>query len=141
MQNKTEYGCALVVNTEDIHPEIVSQMTGINSTFVTIKGCPRIHRRTGIEIAGTSNIENNWILDSGKYYQTEWELEQAIVKIIDMINLYDSFHNVFLRFKNSKLLCYAYVQHYNISFILSPKLIESVLKLNIPIEFDLYSLE
>lgn len=141
METKSEYGCVLRINTGEIHPNIVTEMTGVESTMLQIKGTPRIDKKTKQEITGTSYVENMWMFDPNKCYGSEWDIENAIQKVLDIISLYDGFNKVFSKFEESILLCYAYVYHYNISFILSPQIIGKLQNIGIPIEFDLYSME
>ena len=141
MENKSEYGCVLIINTEEQHPEIVTKMTGVKSTSLEVRGEPRIDKKTGKERNGTQGIANLWKLDTGSIYGSEWESEKAIRKLLDIIDSNTDFKTVFMTFKESFLRCYAYVYHYNITFELSPIVFYDLYKIGLPIEFDLYSFD
>jgi len=141
MDNNPKYGCVLIINTEDQHPEIVTTITGVRATSMEIKGQPRIDKKTGKERIGTQSRANLWNLDSGYFYGSEWDLEKSISKLLNIISSNPEFETVFSMFKKECFIrCYAYVEHYNIAFGLSSQVLYDMYKVNIPIEFDLYSL-
>ena len=135
---ETKYGCILIINTEEEHPEIVTTMTGVESTLLHVKGKTRINKKTGKELIGTQYIQNLWTLDEFAF-GSEWGLENAIHKIVNVINSNSEFKTVFSTFKESFLRCYVYIEDYHLAFGLSPEIFHDLHKIGIPIEFDLYS--
>ena len=135
---ETKYGCILIINTGEEHPEIVTIMTGIKATLLHVKGKPRINKKTGKELAGTQDIQNLWTLDEFAFGSV-WDLENTIRRILNLICSHSEFKTVFSRFKESYLRCYVYVEDYNIAFGLSSEIFHDLHEIGIPIEFDLYS--
>ena len=140
-KSKSECGCVLIIYTEEQHPEIVTIMTGVKATSLEVKGKPRIDKKTGKERIGTQGIANVWTLDPGRIYDSEWYLENAIREILDTICSNVGFKTVFMKFKESFLRCYAYVENYHLAFGFSPEIFHDLHKIGIPIEFDLYSFD
>ena len=141
MDNKSKCGCVLIINTEEQHPEIVTKVTGVEATSLTVKGKPRINEKTGKYRPATQHVRNAWEWDPGHVYGSEWQIEDAICKTLDMIHSHPSFKTVFSTFKECFIRGYAYIYDYNIVFGFSTETLHKLTEVGIPIEFDLYSFD
>ncbi len=134
MEKKLEYGCLLKIYTEEEDPQIVNDLSGIKGELRK-KGLPKINPKTGIEMS-TVYIENIWAFDL-KCTDNILDLEKPLNTILDIIKK-NNFTKIFSVYKYN-LICYAYVEDYNIYFTFSPKIFKLLDELGIEILFDLYS--
>lgn len=136
---ENECGCVLIINTEEQHPEVVTKMTGVKATKLFVKGEPHIDKKTGKERSGTQYLRNIWEWDPGRLYGSEWQIEDATCKILDMVQSNPGFKTVFETFKKCFFRGYAYVYDFHIVVGFSPETLHKLHEVGIPFEFDLYS--
>jgi len=136
-----EFGCDLFINTGEFHPDIVTELTTVASTTTIIKGSPYLTPQGKI-IPNKVFEENLWIFKSKRFKEsTGFHLNEAISFVIEQIEKNEKgFINVFEKFEQKHLNCYAYFYEYNPYFRFDRLLQKRLQQFSIDIEFDLYFL-
>ena len=140
--NKNKFKFQLVIPTQDEHPEIVTQMTGVNPTGLTVKGAPYVRPRDKKTIKGVFEKHNTWfyysdykLLEDGEY------LDTVISDLLDFLDLNkEQFRAVFSKYEDSYIVCCGYYYDFHFYYTLSPELTKRLNDYNILLEFDYYYL-
>jgi hypothetical protein len=136
-----EFGCTLVIETGEEHPDVVTSMVDIQPSELVVKGSQKL-TKSGKAIVDSFNDRNLWILKMDKQYGNfDTHLNSAIELMIDTLDSNeDAFLNVLSKYGQNHLSCYAYFYDYNPYFSLKKTLSKRLSKYSIDIEFDIYYL-
>jgi hypothetical protein len=142
-ETNAEYGCVLQIFTKDDHPNIVTEITGIEASHFRVKGMPKINRKTGNTIGNYTYRENVWFLElshEGDTWDFSEGLDPALNKILQIIlSNEEKFRAVFNKYEYYRIMCYGYIYDFHIVFKLQEETLKKMGLLEIPIEFDFYS--
>ncbi|EHQ30788.1 DUF4279 domain-containing protein [Mucilaginibacter paludis] len=142
LNRNDEYGCSLLIETDEDHPAIITNLLQVEPSELIVKGSQKYNKNTGEVIAGKFNNRNLWILNVEKQVGSdEVHLNKPIEIMLDLLDKHQSsFLEVLDKYPKNHLLCYAYFYDYNPYFVLSKQLICRLSKYSIGIEFDTYYL-
>ncbi len=134
---KAEYGCSLWIDTENEHPNIITELTGIEATSIEVKG-EFIVRKNGMKKPLKQNL---WGLEPSKRFaEDEYELPDCVNDIIDILDTKENeFRAVFNRFNNYKLMIYCNAYTRWIQFRIEPKILSQMAKYQLAIDFSIWS--
>ena len=139
--NISEFGCNLIINTNEDNPDIVRTMLPIPPTSLIVKGEQKTNSK-GILIPDTFQKYNLWIYKEPKLFSEPLlYLNNSIEKVVNLIEESEKeFLDVIKKFQNTYLLCYAYYYSENEYFKLDKSLIIKLSYYNLSLEFDIYCL-
>ena len=137
-----EFGCNLIIDTDNEDPKIVSKITGVEFSEILIKGDPFVNSK-GQKIPQKLNDQNLWILKVARVQETDGKyLNASLEHIFSLLELNrEQFEIVFSRFPKRHILCYGYYYDFHQYFILSKDLISLMNSFSIDVEFDFYFLK
>jgi hypothetical protein len=141
-KKQDEYGCVLIIDTGLEAPDLISDIISFDQSETTVKGTPRVNKKTGKIIKGLYHDTNLWMFRIIKKQQgTSIHLNVVIEELLNMMDQKkDTFKTIFRKFKNRHIKVYAYFNDYNPYFKLDRDLIKRLSNYNIDLEFDLYFL-
>lgn len=137
-----EFGCNLFIETNEEHPNVITNLLGIEASECVVKGSPRVNKKTNEIIPGNYNQRNLWVYKinipeagAGLY------LNSALEMMVDFLDTNkDIFLKIFNKYEKRHLLCYAYYYDFNPYFAFNKELIKRLCEYSIDIEFDTYYL-
>lgn len=139
---KDEYGCTLVIDTLDDHPQVITDQLGLQASEIIVKGSSWLSPISKRVIEGKFNESNLWI------YEVERELSslgiylnnplEKMLKIMDTNK--ELFVSILKKYPKNHVLCYAYFYDANPYFKLNTAVISRLNAYGIDVEFDLYCL-
>jgi len=139
--NVLKFGCNLYIYTKEQHPEIITTLTGINSTRLIVKGQPKINPISKKPIQGTVNKVNLWVYEFPNVKGvSEWHIEDAIRLVFQLLEKKNEFKNILEVYDESYLLVYLYTQDYHVAYNLPKDILEKLHYFGLRIEFDIYYL-
>lgn len=140
-KKQNEFGCTLIIDTEEERPNIVTELTGIQSSEYLIKGNNKVRPRKKEIIGDKFNQYNLWMLKINRAQMVEGYLNSSIELMLDLLdNKREEVLGVLKRFPKNHLVCYGYFYELNPYFVFDKKLIGRLNYYNIDIEFDVYCL-
>ncbi len=139
---KDDYGCRLIINTGDDHPDIITATTGIISTSIVVKGSSILRPVTKEIVEGKYYDYNLCVYDIGKKHVDEgYYLNAVLEEMLDSVDRKKiNFVDLLRKYPLNHILCYAYFYDFHSYFILDKNLSQRLSRYNIDIEFDLYYL-
>jgi len=138
-KKQNEFGCTLIIDTEDENPRIVTELTGILSSECTIKGESKVKFKSKDIIPDQFNLYNLWILKVDNRQFPKGYLNSTIELMLDLLDdKKDEMLGVLKRFPKSHLSCHGYFYEVNPYFLFDKKLIERLNYYHIDVEFDIY---
>lgn len=135
-----KYGCRLYIDTGNEHPNIITELTGIEPTSIEVKG-DFIVTKKGIKKSLKQNLWNLEPTIKESDNDNIWDLCNSI---IDITNILDSkeaeFIDIFRQFKNCGLMFYADMYNFWIQFRAQPDILAKMAKYRLYIDFSILSL-
>ncbi|WP_343531977.1 DUF4279 domain-containing protein [Pedobacter sp.] len=141
IEKQNEFGCTLIIDTEEENPRIVTDLTGILSSECLIKGENKVKFKSKDAIPGQFNLYNLWILKVDNRQFPKGYLNSSIELMLDLLDdKKDEMLGVLKRFPKNHLVCHGYFYEVNPYFLFDKKLIERLNYYHIDVEFDIYCL-
>lgn len=139
MKEKTTYGCRMWVDTGDEHPDIFTQLTGIQPTSLKVKG-ELEQLKNGRTRVMTQNL---WKFNPPeRTADDEWDLCECIVDVTDILDEKEVEVRAALRkFDNKGLMLYCNMYHYWIQFRAQPEILYKMQKYNMLLDFSILSFD
>lgn len=140
-KKENEFGCTLIIDTDDENPQIITGLTKIVFTECVIKGHPKLKPQCKITVENKLNEHNLWMFKIERQVWPNGYLNSAIESILNVLDKErNSVLAVLKRFPKSHLLCFGYFYELNPYFVFNKKLIKRLNDYNIDLEFDVYCL-
>jgi hypothetical protein len=139
---KNEYGCTLFIGTLDDHPQVVTDLLGIEASEMIVKGTNWVTPTSKKVIEGKFNEANLWIYKVEKRaYEPDVYLNHPLALMLSIMDTQrEAFIDLLRRYPKNHILCYAYFYEFNPYFILTKEVVNKLNLYGIDVEFDMYYL-
>jgi hypothetical protein len=130
------FSISLSISAEDLDPDEITRLLGIQPTKAWRKGVPQ-SGRAGRE--GRVPTFGRWSTGLRRDETTEWDVEEAISLVLDRILVKDEVWKQVVSNSKARIFVGLTLDTYNRGFGFAPSLLKRIAELGLMLDFDIYA--
>jgi hypothetical protein len=127
------FSISLSISAEDLDPDEITRLLGIQPTKAWRKGVPQFGREGRVPTFGA------WSTSLRRDETTEWDVEAAISLVLDRIHVRGEVWNQVVSNAKARIFVGLTLDTYNRGFGFAPSLLRRIAELEIQLDFDIYA--